>query len=256
MLTLNGRPPAWTSRRAAAMLKTRGLDSMKSLCISIEDEECENITPFFAQCFQAIDAVLDAGEGVLVHCTAGRSRSATVAIAYLRARCVSRVCRRKPAAAQENRRLDVPSLASAAAGNNTGNDKADKEHQTELIVDTFCARPCCAAHVFPAATRSSLTRDCAGGHRCGFTLDGAYRHVKSLRPWIQPNRAFVGQLRSFDMVSVPASERKVPTHDDDDTRRKEARANGPLHFRGATVEIPAARTGSRVKGRQRSWHHL
>jgi protein-tyrosine phosphatase len=86
LLTMNGRPPAWASRRAAALLKARGLDALKSVCIAIEDDECENITPCFAQCFQAIDGALDAGEGVLVHCTAGRSRSATVVIAYLRAR--------------------------------------------------------------------------------------------------------------------------------------------------------------------------
>jgi hypothetical protein len=49
------------------------------------------------------------------------------------------------------------------------------------------------------ALTHSLSRD-----RCGFTLDGAYQHVKSRRPWIQPNRAFVGQLRSFDMVRAAA----------------------------------------------------
>lgn len=56
---------------------------MRSVCVDIEDDECEDITPFFEQCFKAIDQSLDEGSGILVHCTAGRSRSATVVIAYL-----------------------------------------------------------------------------------------------------------------------------------------------------------------------------
>ena len=92
VLTVNGRPPAWASKRYKALLEARGI-KMQHACVDVEDDECEDITPFFAECFAAIDRQLDAGHGILVHCTAGRSRSATVAIAYLVARsvCVGRV---------------------------------------------------------------------------------------------------------------------------------------------------------------------
>eukprot|EP00750_Incisomonas_marina_P028907 INCI7003.3.p1 GENE.INCI7003.3~~INCI7003.3.p1 ORF type:complete len:258 (+),score=40.38 INCI7003.3:266-1039(+) len=120
LLTLNGRRPAWLSSRFKDILKDRGI-MMRSVCVDIEDDECEDITPFFEQCFKAIDQSLDEGSGILVHCTAGRSRSATVVIAYLVA-------------------------------------------------------------------------------KCGFSLQAAYQHVKKRRRWIQPNRAFVGQLHEFDRV--------------------------------------------------------
>ncbi|KAL7105150.1 hypothetical protein ACP275_07G026700 [Erythranthe tilingii] len=51
--------------------------------IEVRDKEDENISQYFEECFQFIYEAKAAGGGVLVHCFAGRSRSATVVVAYL-----------------------------------------------------------------------------------------------------------------------------------------------------------------------------
>jgi len=54
-----------------------------SLTINIEDDENEPIDAFFEKCYQYIDAAINSGERVLVHCMAGVSRSATIVAYYL-----------------------------------------------------------------------------------------------------------------------------------------------------------------------------
>ncbi|KAL9161525.1 hypothetical protein ABFS82_07G026700 [Erythranthe guttata] len=51
--------------------------------IEVRDKEDENISQYFEECFQFIYEAKAAGGGILVHCFAGRSRSATVVVAYL-----------------------------------------------------------------------------------------------------------------------------------------------------------------------------
>jgi len=52
------------------------------LAIDIEDEEKKDIASYFQQCHQFIENGRKLG-GILIHCTAGVSRSATVVISYL-----------------------------------------------------------------------------------------------------------------------------------------------------------------------------
>ena len=82
VLTLNGRPPTWTSKRFSHALKERGVN-IRSIALDLEDTIHQDITSHFDHCFNVISKELDHGHGILVHCTAGRSRSATVVIAYL-----------------------------------------------------------------------------------------------------------------------------------------------------------------------------
>mmetsp|Transcript_22868 Transcript_22868/g.39172 ORF Transcript_22868/g.39172 Transcript_22868/m.39172 type:complete len:155 (-) Transcript_22868:498-962(-) len=56
--------------------------SIQHKFISIRDDIDENIGQYFEDCFEFIDQGRRAG-GVLIHCLAGRSRSATICIAYL-----------------------------------------------------------------------------------------------------------------------------------------------------------------------------
>ncbi|XP_076041334.1 uncharacterized protein LOC143025488 isoform X4 [Oratosquilla oratoria] len=53
------------------------------LRIPVNDNFSEKLLPYFGQAFNFIDKVREAGGCVLVHCLAGISRSATVAIAYV-----------------------------------------------------------------------------------------------------------------------------------------------------------------------------
>eukprot|EP00010_Vexillifera_abyssalis_P005795 CAMPEP_0201553668 /NCGR_PEP_ID=MMETSP0173_2-20130828/32113_1 /ASSEMBLY_ACC=CAM_ASM_000268 /TAXON_ID=218659 /ORGANISM="Vexillifera sp., Strain DIVA3 564/2" /LENGTH=457 /DNA_ID=CAMNT_0047964593 /DNA_START=37 /DNA_END=1407 /DNA_ORIENTATION=- len=51
--------------------------------IHVEDKEEENLINHFAECIEFMEEAVNAKKGVLVHCVAGVSRSATVVIAYL-----------------------------------------------------------------------------------------------------------------------------------------------------------------------------
>eukprot|EP00475_Leptophrys_vorax_P009342 TRINITY_DN16197_c0_g1_i1.p2 TRINITY_DN16197_c0_g1~~TRINITY_DN16197_c0_g1_i1.p2 ORF type:complete len:191 (+),score=69.51 TRINITY_DN16197_c0_g1_i1:1329-1901(+) len=51
--------------------------------LELMDDEEFNIEPYFDDSYQFIDTALSKGEKILVHCSAGASRSATLVIAYL-----------------------------------------------------------------------------------------------------------------------------------------------------------------------------
>ncbi|EGC39024.1 hypothetical protein DICPUDRAFT_148247 [Dictyostelium purpureum] len=57
-------------------------DEFQTLCIHIEDEAKKDISSYFQQCHGFIENGRKLG-GILIHCTAGVSRSATVVISYL-----------------------------------------------------------------------------------------------------------------------------------------------------------------------------
>ncbi|KAI5650592.1 hypothetical protein M9H77_36597 [Catharanthus roseus] len=50
---------------------------------SLSDREDVNISQYFEDCFEFIEEAKKSGGGVLVHCFLGRSRSATIVVAYL-----------------------------------------------------------------------------------------------------------------------------------------------------------------------------
>ncbi|KAE9602120.1 putative phosphoric monoester hydrolase [Lupinus albus] len=51
--------------------------------IQVADRDDVNIKQYFDECFTFIDDSKRCGEGVLVHCYAGKSRSVTIVVAYL-----------------------------------------------------------------------------------------------------------------------------------------------------------------------------
>ena len=57
--------------------------SFDYFCIPVIDDESENISSYFDSSFSFIDSALSSNKSVLVHCSAGVSRSATIVIAYL-----------------------------------------------------------------------------------------------------------------------------------------------------------------------------
>ncbi|OOF97807.1 hypothetical protein ASPCADRAFT_205073 [Aspergillus carbonarius ITEM 5010] len=58
-------------------------DSFQHHSIEVDDVDDENLLEHFPAAIKFIQSGLDAGGGVLVHCAMGKSRSATVCIAYL-----------------------------------------------------------------------------------------------------------------------------------------------------------------------------
>jgi len=61
-----------------------GVDiGLRKLFLYARDEENENISALFASACDFINGANEAGERVMVHCMAGRSRSASLVIAYL-----------------------------------------------------------------------------------------------------------------------------------------------------------------------------
>ncbi|EEA27882.1 hypothetical protein EYB25_001154 [Talaromyces marneffei] len=59
---------------------TEGFQQLK---IEVDDVDDEDLLQYFASANAFIQAGLDAGGGVLIHCAMGKSRSATICIAYL-----------------------------------------------------------------------------------------------------------------------------------------------------------------------------
>ncbi|KAK2749583.1 tyrosine protein phosphatase yvh1 [Myotisia sp. PD_48] len=55
----------------------------KHLVIAVDDVEDEDLLQHFPRAIQFIQSGLDAGGGVFVHCAMGKSRSATICLAYL-----------------------------------------------------------------------------------------------------------------------------------------------------------------------------
>jgi hypothetical protein len=51
--------------------------------VDVQDTDDDNLEAHFDECIQFIQSALDAREGVLVHCRAGVSRSASIVIAYV-----------------------------------------------------------------------------------------------------------------------------------------------------------------------------
>lgn len=60
-----------------------GTDSNLMACLQISDNDDEDINDIFEDASDFIDYVEHLGGKVLVHCFEGRSRSATVVLAYL-----------------------------------------------------------------------------------------------------------------------------------------------------------------------------
>lgn len=56
---------------------------IKYFNICIEDDESENIYPYFLPCILMIQKTLFSSESILIHCHAGISRSASIVIAFL-----------------------------------------------------------------------------------------------------------------------------------------------------------------------------
>ncbi|GCB23938.1 tyrosine-protein phosphatase yvh1 [Aspergillus awamori] len=61
-------------------------ESFQHHCIEVDDVDDENLLEHFPAAVKFIQSGLDAGGGVLVHCAMGKSRSATVCIAYMLSR--------------------------------------------------------------------------------------------------------------------------------------------------------------------------
>ena len=63
--------------------KVRVAEAFTHFQIQLDDTEDADALAFFPQCISFIENELEQGRGVLVHCQAGVSRSATIACAYL-----------------------------------------------------------------------------------------------------------------------------------------------------------------------------
>lgn len=68
---------------SVANLKPRFPEIFTYKVIDVDDVESEDLSPFFDECVKFISTALKAGGHVLVHCSAGVSRSATICLAYL-----------------------------------------------------------------------------------------------------------------------------------------------------------------------------
>lgn len=68
---------------SVANLKPRFPEVFTYKIIDVDDVESEDLSPFFNECVEFISAALKTGGHVLVHCSAGVSRSATICLAYL-----------------------------------------------------------------------------------------------------------------------------------------------------------------------------
>ena len=67
----------------AARELTPSSDGFEYCTVGLVDKPEENLLQHFDECFDFVDAAVTRGEGVLVHCYAGRSRSAAIVIAWL-----------------------------------------------------------------------------------------------------------------------------------------------------------------------------
>mmetsp|Transcript_7889 Transcript_7889/g.14159 ORF Transcript_7889/g.14159 Transcript_7889/m.14159 type:complete len:361 (-) Transcript_7889:229-1311(-) len=60
-----------------------GYRALRYMLVPVKDEAAEPISEYFEEAASFIAETLQASEGVLIHCEAGRSRAATVTLAYL-----------------------------------------------------------------------------------------------------------------------------------------------------------------------------
>jgi len=58
-------------------------EKFKYYNVNVKDLPSEDLVQYFSKCFAFIDEAIDSNSGVLVHCMAGISRSATVCIGYM-----------------------------------------------------------------------------------------------------------------------------------------------------------------------------
>eukprot|EP00753_Platysulcus_tardus_P015869 PLAT5321.2.p1 GENE.PLAT5321.2~~PLAT5321.2.p1 ORF type:complete len:268 (-),score=14.82 PLAT5321.2:72-875(-) len=80
VLTANGQPP-----RLLLAMAARKMTALQNLVLELDDEPEEDIASTFPTAIAFIQKALAEGGGVLVHCTAGISRSCTIVCAYLMA---------------------------------------------------------------------------------------------------------------------------------------------------------------------------
>lgn len=68
---------------AGLELKPEHPDHFSYLVIPVRDSKKENISEYFSQSNQFIEKAISSNEDVLVHCAKGKSRSATIILAFM-----------------------------------------------------------------------------------------------------------------------------------------------------------------------------
>eukprot|EP00475_Leptophrys_vorax_P017342 TRINITY_DN24005_c0_g1_i2.p1 TRINITY_DN24005_c0_g1~~TRINITY_DN24005_c0_g1_i2.p1 ORF type:complete len:268 (+),score=7.45 TRINITY_DN24005_c0_g1_i2:344-1147(+) len=183
-------------------------ESYKYTEISILDCSDVNIRTHFDRCFTAIDEGIKAG-GVLVHCVAGMSRSATIVILYLG----------NVYSASDRELLDklgIKSIISIAS--NLGPPKFPESYKYTEISILDCSDVNIRTHFDRCFTAidegikaGGVLVHCVAGmsrsativiaylmKKKGLSLRESFAHVKKCRPIAQPNYGFMRQLEQFE----------------------------------------------------------